>query len=357
MKCLRCTYDSKFKDRGDRICPACKREIAFEPQQGDPFTDVAFDAAIRRVSAEGRVKWGAEHLYYELCRMKARRRVSTGAGVALLILGGALGAGALAVAELGVLLGIGGMASGVFGFGLLLGAPRTVAIAHNDFGGWWTRWKTVHGVPAGLIQRKAQDVEAPRAMEADIPEYSFDRAVICDRARTVDLLLANDFHLENNCAVLSIEGYPARAFPMVLAMLKKNPRLVVLALHDATMPGCAMAHRLATDPAWFKGQGKVVDVGLSPAHAKKLKGLWLESTGDDQHPALSAGDRTWLSKWNVELAAVRPEQVIKRLFKAVAAYQEGGPVAGGDGGEVWVSDVAIFSSDAGVSDGGGDSFG
>ena len=51
-----------------------------------------------------------------------------------------------------------------------------------------------------------------RTFDSDIADYSFDRAVICDRARTADLLIANNFHFENNCAVLSVDGYPPHAF-------------------------------------------------------------------------------------------------------------------------------------------------
>jgi hypothetical protein len=50
---------------------------------------------------------------------------------------------------------------------------------------------------------------ARRPPEADVPDYSLDTEVICNRAQTVDLRLANDFHFENNCAgdaVTSREG-------------------------------------------------------------------------------------------------------------------------------------------------------
>src|SRR5204863_3046139 len=131
----------------------------------------------------------------------------------------------------------------------------------------WERWCSVHGTPAGVIVRKPQP-DHPAAAEPDLADYSFDRAVICDRARTVDLLLANNFHFENNCAVLSIDGYPPGPFETVRAMLKRNPGLQVFALHDATETGCRLAHRLATETAWFAGQARVVDVGLRPAHAR-----------------------------------------------------------------------------------------
>ena len=107
-------------------------------------------------------------------------------------------------------------------------------------------WERAHGKPPGLIVRpSAQAPSRPRrVLESDLADYSFDRAVICDRARTVDLLLANNFHFENNCAVLSIDGYPPGPFETVRTMLKRNPKLQVFALHDATVEGCTLAHRL-----------------------------------------------------------------------------------------------------------------
>src|SRR5262249_59661346 len=114
----------------------------------------------------------------------------------------------------------------------------------------WNHWQEVYGKPDGVIVR-FQTPSKPPAVEPDLGDYSFDRAVICDRARTVDLLLANNFHFENNCAVLSIDGYPKGPFETVRAMLKRNPRLQVFALHDASFAGCALAHRLANDTAWF----------------------------------------------------------------------------------------------------------
>jgi hypothetical protein len=123
--------------------------------------------------------------------------------------------------------------------------------------------------PKGLIVRaSARGTPTPkRTFDSDIADYSFDRAVICDRARTADLLIANNFHFENNCAVLSVDGYPEPLFDTVRAMLKRNPKLHVFALHDSSPAGCRLAHRLRTNPEWFAGQGKVTDVGLRPSQA------------------------------------------------------------------------------------------
>jgi hypothetical protein len=234
-----------------------------------------------------------------------------------------------------------------------------VAIDMKTFNSMWSRWKTIHGIPKGVIVRQTQPPK-PQTVEPDIGDYSFDRAVICDRARTVDLLLANHFHFENNCAVLSIEGYPQGPFETVRKMLKRNPKLQVFALHDASPTGCTLAHRLRTDSNWFAGGARVVDVGLSPDQTKRFRGLFLEATPHvvGAIRGISADDAKWLSRYTLELAAIRPDQVIKRLFRAInqtrgnAQKDEGvlttstGDSGGGD-----------FSMAASDSDGTFDSFG
>jgi hypothetical protein len=151
-------------------------------------------------------------------------------------------------------------------------------------------------------------------------------------------------------------------------MLKRNPRLQVFALHDATPAGCSLAHKLATSPEWFAGQVRVVDVGLRPGHAQPFDGLLLPSptrvlqAGNGIH----ADETVWLSKYVLELAVIRPEQILKRLFKAMNRQYEaeestdpaacgGSNGSTGDGG-VYVEQSA-FSRDADASDDGGDSFG
>ena len=206
----------------------------------------------------------------------------------------------------------------------------------------------------------------PKDLEADIGDYSFDRAVICDRARTVDLLVANNFHFENNCAVLSIDGYPKGPFPVIKKMLKRNPRLQVFVLHDATVAGCKLAQRLITDPEWFGGSGlRVIDLGLRPRHAGPFKGLFLEGPGTRLDPGEGtfADETEWLQRYKLELAACRPEQVMKRLFAGLQAHANDDPRTADGVGAVTTCgafDAGGYGGDGdGGSDGGGgaDAFG
>jgi len=322
-------------------------------------TDAAFQGAIDAVSSKGKLKWGVENLYYEVCRRKYRQKRLPVAGC-LVVIAVFAGIAVIASSQRKEGCAIPAFVAAAAGIAAILAvksaAFQRARLPLETFNKMWGQWVETHGAPPGVIVRK-KSTAPERSKESDLHDYSFDRAVICDRARTVDLLLANNFHFENNCAVLSIEGYPAGPFEAVRAMLKRNPRLEVFALHDATPAGCRLAFRLAHDPAWFLGHVPVIDVGLRPRHAAPFAGLLLaaESPGVEATQGISTDEARWLSKSRLELAVIRPEQVLKRLFLAISRKS-------GDLGETMVtggvvSDESSFGSDAGTSDGGADSFG
>ena len=360
MKCIRCGHDSKYKDRTGMRCPACRGEFAFEPAKGALLSDTAFQHAVDAVSSGGHLRWGVEHLYYAACR---RWRRGNPVGVAVVLIGLALiGAFLLRNRAPVFVLAVGVAAVVVWQVRRARAVPVFAPLPMERFNEMWARWLAVHGTPKGVITRRPQSPKA-REPEPDLPLYSFDRAVICDRARTVDLLLANNFHFENNCAVLSIGGYPEKPFQTVRAMLKRNPRLHVFALHDATVPGCRLAHRLANDPGWFKDQVPVIDVGLRPSHAAPFRGLFLHAQAGRVPPGegVTEKEAAWLSQYTLELAAIRPEQVLKRLSRAInRRFDEDTSTDGttwGDGSSGVREDTESFSQEAGSSDDGPDGFG
>ena len=147
--------------------------------------------------------------------------------------------------------------------------------------------------------------------------------------------------------ILSIDGYPQGPFAIVKEMLKRNPRLQVFVLHDATPDGCRLAHRLARDREWFPAGVRVIDVGLRPGHARQFFGVWQKSWAPlAAGEGLSGSEARWLSESKLELAAVRPQQVIRWLFRAInseAGKDDGdADVDVGDGDEA--AEVFYFTS-------------
>lgn len=357
MRCARCMADCTYPQRSDGKCPSCKGQFAFEPRTGDPITDMGFKSAIDAVSSMGSVRFLPDHVYYEI----ARRKRSRGYGRTVFYGLGSVGL-LIALANPLALLGTAVCAT----VGTLLWPSATIQLDRLAFERLWKRWLDVHGAPRGLIVRSERPA-APYRGHTDIPSYSFDRAVVCDRPQTVDVLLANNFHFENNCAVLSSGGYPPHAFDMVRQMLSNNPRLVVYVLHDATYAGCGLAHLIASDPTWFRGRARVVEVGIRPAHAKHLRGVWqpapeleLGKSGPATRAGTTGKEQKWLDRFSVELAAIRPEQVIKRLYATIVADDKLEPASEYvevlEGGDYFVESHA-FHSDADAADGGADGFG
>jgi hypothetical protein len=365
VKCLKCDHDAKYKERASGRCPGCGARYAFEPNSGDPITDKGFAAALDRVSAKGTVRFTKSHLRFEVDRRIRFSRV--GAAVFLVLGGAGLGVGALLLIDLGEPVAWGAWAAFVVlwlgGFVGLARAPKTLRLGEAAFEALWEKWTAAHGPPAGLF-------EAPRAvakgrkeitpaLAAELEAYSFDRVVVCDRPATVDILLANDFHFENNCAIIGAGGHPAGAFDLVRSMVRNNPHIEIFVLHDANISGCLLAHTLRNDPGWFQDQGRLFDVGLRPAHAKAFEGQWSATEAADDAvarlvtaaPHLSAAERAWLKRYELSLDAIPPEQLVKRLFRAMTEMPKlasGDSFSGGDGG------IIIFSD---TTDGGGDSFG
>ena len=346
MKCIHCQTDSTYKARAQGKCSQCEHRFAFEPKKGDTFTDPAFLALIERVSSGGTVKWTERHLYYEVVRRSQR------SGRRPLIFG--------ALALLTCLLGLVWTAflfsvAGIFLLFAIFSWPSKLAgLSYAEFTRLLGRWSQTHGSPKGLIVRQAsrRAGASARALPADIQHYSFDRAVVTDRRETADVLLSNNFHFENNCAILTVDGYPEEAFTVVRGMLKNNPKLAVFVVHDATPQGCGLAQQLVAE-GWFQPSARIVDVGLGPEHAQPFKGCWRPAAGGDLPHSIDPRAREWLQHYSLELAVIRPEQIIKRLFRALSNSAE---LPLGEGSLFFI-DSGAFGSDASASDGGGDSFG
>jgi DNA-directed RNA polymerase subunit RPC12/RpoP len=268
MICIRCGTRGNVRSPARteaKRCLHCGSEIAFAPSAGDPLSDKGFARTIERVSAEAKLRFTVDQLYYELCRT--------------------------------------------------LGP-----VAREVFDGLWTRWQAVHGTPAGIVTPWPAQGTTPTLREADIGDYSFDRVVITDSAWMVDFLLCNNFHFETNSAVLSIDGHPADRSEMIRGMLHENPRIIVIAIHDASVKGCGLAQRLITEDGWFRDHGYVIDVGLNPVHRELYGDLCQprEHLGDGLDAA--DPDAELLVREPLDLAMVRPEKVMRRLFKASRRY-------------------------------------
>ena len=372
MKCIHCGTHSKLKDRRGGRCPKCRHRFAFEPTK-DRYnvTDGQLKAAIDRVSGGSRVRFTERQLWHELNRRTwvwpGFRRSSYGClpslGLVLVVLVVMGGMGiplSLPVIALvtGVVLKLGLLTFAFFSRdGGLRKPSRPRDIPFDEFRAkYLAKWRKVHGeIPLLLSPRETARLAAPREVPADVQMFSFDRAVVTEDWETADMLVANRFHFEHNCAVLSRDGYPDSIAETVKEMLRRNPSLTVFALHDASPGGCLLPLTLR-EPEWFPEPSvRIVDVGLRPGTVRKLKLPAIHVRGRVPRRLtdhLPEEDATWLREGNVaELAALRPARLMRALHRAIAAAaaaaaagsssDNGGGYGGdgGGGGVIWFGDL------------------
>jgi hypothetical protein len=346
MKCIHCGNDAKLKDRSGGKCPTCGRSFAFEPTGTDVFTDRGFQKALEKVSAGGRVKFTLGQLQHQADLVRLQPSM-VGSFIAVLLLTITLVIGGFFFPLLWVLIPV----APLLWWLRRRRAVPVIGLTRGQTEAALERWQRAHGRVDGLV--RPPDARPHKQVSDELLEYSFERAVITDTPETAEVLLANDFHFENSCAVLSVTGYPVHAFKAVLQMLRRNPDLQVFVLHDCTEGGCELAYNLANSDKWFKGIGTVRDVGLRPAQvdAMKLRRAAVDSPCPP-HPSITEAERAWLSQWKAELAALPPDQLIKRLYREmtrpVGLAREDGSDSGG---------VGLFILPGTSSDGGGDAFG
>jgi hypothetical protein len=279
VNCIKCNADNKLKDRTSGRCKSCRHEFAFDPKvmSGIDFTDRFFQQTLGHISVNGTLFFTPTQLYYAFNHRRNAKKyhpLQKAGGCSLVVV-------VLLFVFFGITLGF----SFLWFFPLLLIAGFAVALlASSDLRrkltgvrtqelevppeyveGWYKRWTKINGPSPKLLPPLVSESRNPQPISEELRKYSFDRAVVCDRAEIAQFLIANNFHFEYNCAVLSIDGYPHDISTTVMQMLRANSALSVYALHDASIRGLEMVHTLRTSSDWFAGTtAKIFDLGLLP---------------------------------------------------------------------------------------------
>ena len=204
--------------------------------------------------------------------------------------------------------------------------------AHSD--NWLQRWPTANGPLEKLLPAPRQNA-LPASIDPEVSAYSFDRAIICDSDEIAQFLIANNVHFENNCAILSISGYPQSIFDTVIEMLRRNADLKVYALHDANPAGVSLVHQLRTSPNWFANQQvTILDLGISPRQILETRDMFVQQSQtmaqrarqlpDVVRQGLTAQELAWLNAgYFVELESFTPQKLLRVVNYGLA--QSGDP--------------------------------
>lgn len=423
MKCVQCQTDNNLKDRtaNQGRCKKCGHPFVFEPTSMGQIkiTDPFFAKAISDLSVNGTLFFTPKQLYYFINK-RLKRKVNNLAlqifalilsliipyiGISLLIFAcyrisnsantprkirnrnarflQVIGGFLLAYGILSLLLSpvegsgsdwliffqfaitiIVGMLSLYLGIRQLhrqSTLSQTFSVTPSQFQTWLERWQEINGTVDQLLPPPNQE-RLPTSINPDITAYSFDRVVVCDSATIAQLLIANNFHFENNCAVLSITGYPQGIFSTVLDMLRRNPELKVYALHNASPHGITLIHHLQTSSNWFADSTVTIyDLGLLPRHVLNSRNLFIQSSPESAEQAeqlgvevrreLSGEEFAWLKSGNfVELESFTPQRLLQIVTQGINRSQ----ISTGGRDSVFIdvesesssSDVYLVSSDS-----------
>jgi len=233
---------------------------------------------------------------------------------------------------------------------------QSFLFSQNHFQEWLNRWKQVNGQIPKILPSPREE-STPTLVSPEVSAYSFDRLVVCDSAAISQLLIANNFHFENNCAVLSITGYPQSIFSTVMDMLRRNPELKVYALHDATPRGVGLLHHLRSSSSWFENSNVAIfDLGLLPRQLFSSRKVFVQSSDASaqaakQLPApvreqLSTEELEWLESGKfVELESFTPQKLMQVVTQGIAGSrnldlesEDSSLILVGDSGSVYASD-------------------
>jgi len=373
MQCIRCETDSKYKDRKTgAYCRGCGEKFAFEPKTDRwSVSDGMFKRVIDDISSKGTLYFTEKQIYYEFNR-RLRKRMSGGVAGGIAI--GAvstIGSVVFAVANMSffpLVFGVCGVGAGVAYVieSRKRASSRLAAISFPTFtSGYLTRWIEAHGEIDKLLKAAAIGPKDPRSsasMPTDLSAYSFDRALVTGSREIAAMLVANRFHFENNCAILSYDGYPDHVFDTVMSMLRRNPNLTVYTVHNASYAGMRLAGHMRDD-TWFPDRAvRIVDLGLRPQHAIKLKLIALQEASGASDTSTTAARTPEETKWLadgffVDLAALRPAQLMRAIYQGfaranrdlqTATMGDDGILIYSDPGGPWVSDPGadVYASDS-----------
>ncbi len=339
MRCIRCDTDNNLSDRNLNrgLCKNCRHPFVFEPaiMKGVQFTDRFFANAIQDISADNTFYFTPKQLFYLLRKRLDKTpylRTFTGffiSGLSILFIG------TIASSEnpgffIFILVGLGVVINTIYRI-QKTEISRIDDLNQEQLQAWLNSWLQVNDTPK-LLNFAAEE-SALTPINSDISAYSFDRAVICDNDAIAKFLIANNFHFENNCAVLSITGYPHSIFTTVIQMLRRNPELKVYAIHDASPSGVTLVHYLRTTPEWFQNKNVIIyDLGLLPRQIIAQPKLFVQTSSESAQQAkqlptpvqqaLSSAELKWLEEGKfLELESFTPQRIIKILNQGILRSQ------------------------------------
>lgn len=213
-------------------------------------------------------------------------------------------------------------------------------VDRTQFDTWLDKWNSINNSPVKMLPPPETN-SLPAAPNPEVAAYSFDRVVVCDRPEIAQVLISNNFHFENNCAILTINGYPQSIFDTTMAMLPRNPDLKVYVLHDCSPAGVQIVQQLRSEESWFPDPAiPIIDVGILPRQIINNLDVMTPQSNESSQAAqrlsterasLNPDELAWLEAGcYLELESFSPQKLIQILHRAINESRELAVVEGGD---------------------------
>ncbi len=333
MKCIRCGTNNNYQDRQDKKCKKCGHKFVFEPKTMTPkITDALFAKILNDISFKNTIFYSQKQFDYYFDKIAKNRKSKSVIAVLIFIF---FVSNICFTGFVGVIFGwllatvtLLGMTSIYFGVVALLNKKPKVQefiVKQSQLREWQDKWNSINSTPEKLLPSITSNPNL--ISNSELNHYSFDRLVVCQKDEIAHFLIANNFHLENNCAILSITGYPENTFQTILNMARQNPNLKVYGLHDCSASGMNLVYNLQTQPNWFLNyQVQIYDLWLSYEQVMKMPNTFVRKDSNSQKielplevpQNLSSEEIKWLEKgYYIELESFSPKFLLKVVKKGI----------------------------------------
>jgi hypothetical protein len=214
-------------------------------------------------------------------------------------------------------------------------------VDRTQFDTWLDRWTSINNQSLKILP-SPQTFSLPATPNPQVTAYSFDRVVVCDTPEIAQLLISNNFHFENNCAILTIDGYPQHIFDTTMEMVLRNPDLKVYAFHNCSPNGIELAYRLRAEEKWFPNLAiPIITVGILPRQIMDNFNFTIlqssefartsQSLALNIRASLNPAEIAWLDAGcYLELESFSPRKVIHILQRAINESRELTAIEGDD---------------------------